>query len=107
MLGRDVIEGEQRFSIFGQAAGGLGVLRLVLGEEAIERCLGIGPARRLIDGAEAGTAPTSTSRQARSISTYAAIVISSAAPLAARSAAPWARRSAKGMTEPSQRLVGP
>jgi hypothetical protein len=54
VLGREVVGGEQGGAVLGQATCGLVVLRLVLGEEAIERRLGIGPARGFVDRMEVG-----------------------------------------------------
>jgi hypothetical protein len=54
MLGREVVEGEQRLAVLDQAGDGLVVFRLVLGQKAIERGLGVGPALGLVDGVEVG-----------------------------------------------------
>ena len=49
MLGREVVEGQQGFTILDQAVRRLLILRVVLGEEALERRLGGRPAVGLID----------------------------------------------------------
>ena len=54
MLGGEVVEREQGVAILGQAARGLVVLGLVLGEETIERRRGVGSARGLVDRVEIG-----------------------------------------------------
>ena len=54
MLGGKGVEREQGLAILGQAVGGLLVLGLVLGEKTIERRVGVGPARGLVDCVEIG-----------------------------------------------------
>jgi hypothetical protein len=54
VLRREVIEREQGLAVLCQAVGGFVILRLILGEEAIERRLGLGSACGLGDGVEIG-----------------------------------------------------
>ena len=49
MLGMDVVKGQQRLAILGQAGARLLVFRPVLGKEAIKGLLGAGTALGMID----------------------------------------------------------
>ena len=52
MLGREVVEGEQRCAVLGQARRGLVVLGPILVDETVEGGFGIGAALRLVDGVQ-------------------------------------------------------